>query len=318
MIDYTICYKEQWQPDDYFAAHTFDFFCAALTSDDRAHILFAKANAQRKQWLVLPEYKYTAAELPPGSYTYDTRAGEADYIAGFLDGAGLTPNSKLCIDITGLLAPYLLFLLRALAAKGIVNFEVLYAEPGKYLEREETKFSGEIVREVRQVYGFEGSHIPDTSSDLLVLGAGYDHQLLKMVAMSKEGARVVEIFGMPALRADMYQENILRASRASAALGRAAGDHQDNHLVPAHDPFMSATMLSRISEGSHFTNLYLCPLATKPQVLGFGIYYLHECINKPVSILYPFCELFPQKTSVGIGRVWCYSAQLALNVLTNP
>jgi len=318
MVDYTICYKEQLQPDAYFAAHTFDLFCAALTSDDRAHILFDKANAHRKQWLVLPEYKFNSAEIPQGSYTHDIGTGEADYIAGFLDAAGLTPNSKLCIDITGLLAPYLLFLLRALAAKKIFNFEVLYAEPGKYLESEETKFSGEVVREVRQVYGFEGSHIPDTSGDLLVLGAGYDHQLLKMVAMSKEGARVVEIFGMPALRADMYQENILRASRASAALGRGAGDHQDNHLVPAHDPFMTATTLSKISESSRFTNLYLCPLATKPQVLGFGIYYLHECLNKPVSIVYPFCDVFPQKTSVGIGRVWCYSAELELNGPVSP
>ncbi len=165
----------------------------------------------------IPEYKFPSQLLPEGSFAANDAADEAAYISAFIDSAELENTTRICIDITGVLAPYLLFLLRALAHRGVSTVEVLYAEPGQYLESEETKFSGEDVRGVRQVYGFEGSHITNTSKDLLVVGAGYDHQLLKMIATAKEGARAIELFGMPALRADMYQQNILRASRAAAS-----------------------------------------------------------------------------------------------------
>ena len=313
MLDYTICYREYCSiSDSFFAARSYDFFWAALTDDDRSRVLYEKVGASTKRWLVLPEYGYNASDIPTGSHAPVGVADEAEFIRELIDSSGLTRSSRICIDITGLLAPYLLFLLRALVSHGIVNIEVVYAEPGQYLQSEETKFSGEDVRTVRQVYGFEGSHIADTAKDILILGAGYDHQLLKMVATAKEGARAIQLFGLPALRPDMYQQNILRANRAADALGRGAGAHQDNFLVPAHDPFTTASFLSSLAEEYDFTNLYLCPLATKAQVLGFGIFYITECVGKAVSILYPFCGTFPRKTSVGIGRIWIYTAELDL------
>jgi hypothetical protein len=313
MIDYTICYRELLAPNDpNFTYRSFDFFWAALTADERAKALYDKVSAVRKQWVILPEYGFAATEIPSGSYAPAGAGDEAELITSFLDGQAISPSSTICIDITGFLAPYLLFLLRALANRGVGSFELLYSEPGKYLDSEETQFSSENVHSVRQVYGYEGTHTTDTSKDALIIGVGYDHQLLKIVASTKEGARAIQLFGLPALRPDMYQQNILRASRAADAMGRPPGEHRDNWLLPAHDPFTTATILSRFFEEGKFTNLYLCPLATKPQVLGFGIFYINECLGKPISILYPFCNSFPKRTSVGVGRVWAYSAEIGL------
>jgi hypothetical protein len=314
MIDYTICYREQlFSGDHYFNSQSFDFFCAAFTDDERARTLFDKIVATQKRWVILPEYGFSLGEIPAQSYVPAKTADEADFITGFLDALGIQPSSRICIDITGFLAPYLLFLLRALAARGITCLELLYSEPGSYLDSEETQFSSENVHSVRQVYGYEGPHSADTSKDILILGAGYDHQLLKIVASTKEGARTIQLFGLPALRPDMYQQNILRANRAADALGRPPGEHPDNLLLPAHDPFTTATILSKLVEERQFTNLYLCPLSTKPQVVGFGIFYINECLDKPISILYPFCSSFPKKTSVGVGRIWAYTAELNLS-----
>jgi len=314
MIDYTICYRELVSPgDSYFISRSFDFLWAAWTKDERAHALYDRIQARNKQWIILPEYGFAEREIPLGSFAPTDTRDEAELITRFLDASGFNESSSICIDITGFLAPYLLFLLRALAVRGISNVELLYAEPGRYLESEETQFSSENVRFVRQIYGYEGTHAPDTSKDVLILGVGYDHQLLKIVASSKEGARTIQLFGLPALRPDMYQQSILRASRAAEALGRPPGEHPDNLPLPAYDPFTTATILSKLTEDREFTNLYLCPLSTKPQVVGFGIFYINECIDKPISILYPFCSAFSKETSVGIGRIWAYTAELNLS-----
>src|SRR5580658_4376694 len=42
---------------------------------------------------------------------------------------------------------------------------------------------------------------------------------------------------------------------------------------------------------------YLSPLATKPQVLGFALYYLTECRNTAASLIFPFCQAYDQETS---------------------
>jgi hypothetical protein len=308
MIDYTISYRQSVLPNDYHLSQPkFDFFLAAYTLDDRTSAVFHDIQADQKRWLILPEYSFAGSEVPSGAYWGNDGCDEAEFINTLLDSLSIGPGARICIDITGVIAPYVLFALRAILDRGVRQLELIYAEPKSYLRSEETKFSGEDVRIVRQVLGFEGSHTADTSNDVLILGAGYDHELLKVVAAAKEGARSIQFLGLPALQPDMYQQNVLRASRAAEALGRSAGAHHDNLLVPAHDPFMTATYLSLIAEREKYTNLYLCPLSTKPQAAGFALFYLVECLGKPVSILYPFCGSFPKRTSTGTARVWTYT-----------
>lgn len=54
----------------------------------------------------------------------------------------------------------------------------------------------------------------------------------------------------------------------------------------------------------------LCPLATKAQLLGFALYYLTECRNMPVSVLFPFCASYDRETTKGLTRIWKYTVEL--------
>ncbi len=130
-----------------------------------------------------------------------------------------------------------------------------------YSKREKTQFSNEVVAEVRQIAGFEGVHNPETSNDYLVIGAGYDHQLIAQVAESKDSSKKIQIFGLPSLRADMYQENVLRARNAEEAVGRQTSDESSNYFAPANDPFVTASTLheivSRLEARKPITNLSL-------------------------------------------------------------
>src|SRR3546814_11427453 len=135
--------------------------------------------------------------------------------------------------------PHLLLLVRMLRAAGVNQFEALYTDPIRYAKSENTTFTDGPVLEVRQVAGYEGSHVADSgTSDLLVIGAGYDHELVQWVSDSKMHARKLLMFGLPSLQPDMYQESRLRIARASASEGEAA--EADLIFAPANNPSATA------------------------------------------------------------------------------
>jgi hypothetical protein len=122
------------------------------------------------------------------------------------------------------------------------------------------------------------------------------------------------MFGLPSLRPDMFQENVLKAQRAEAAIGPRGSRGRRDYFAPANDPFVVASVLQEIvrkeNERGVITNLYLCPVATKPQALGFALYYLSERVGTPTSIIFPFARSYTRETSAGISRVWRYSVEL--------
>lgn len=322
MRDYTIFYKMQMPPNrNWGEGLEWDLFISAFNESERVRTVFDTIKAHERHWMVLPEYGFTEEQLPQhspekGVYRYlsDFR-NESDYLEGYFDSyprdySGL----RICVDITGFMRPHLLTLLWRFMLKGVRSLDVLYSEPKHYKKKEQTQFSNEVVMEVRQVSGFEGNHIPDTSNDLLIIGTGYDHELIAQVAESKENTRKIQLFGFPPLRADMYQENVLRAHRASESVGHSVGDDPDNFFVPANDPFVTANVLHDLVDAARRTdklsNLYLSPLGTKVQALGSGLYYLWECSGQPVSIIFPFSEGYSQETSTGISRIWRYIIEL--------
>ncbi|TRZ50404.1 hypothetical protein D4S03_06830 [bacterium] len=315
MIDYSIFYRIQlpinqdW-PDD----SKWDVFISAFNSSDRVKTVFHKATAVNKHWLVFDDYKYEAHEYPSGTVYAFTNNNEAECILKYIEGSNLKQDSiRICIDITGFIKPYAMFLIKCLADMGVKKLDVIYSEPQYYKRKEETQFSDEQVREVRQVAGFEGIHVLNTAEDLLITNVGYDHELIMQTAVFKDNARKIQIFGFPPLRPDMYQGNVLRVERAAETVGIHAGDHPHNYFAPANDPFVTADVLSKIVKEQkgkgRVRNIYLCPLATEAQALGFTLFYLRECRNEAVSMIYPFCFSYPRSTSIGISRIWQYTVE---------
>lgn len=295
-----------------YVAHgaSWDLFISAYNNSMRVQSVFSLVPSVRRSWWVIPEYGYKADDLVGlEDPVVLPRGSEAQVVKAGLAGSDFSPaaNHRLCIDITGLMRPHILFLMAHLQDIGVKKFDLLYTEPAQYSRRAETRFSiGEDVRVV-SVEGYVGAHDLDTSGDLLVIGIGYDHHLISHAIQAKENARVIELHSFPSLSADMYHESILRLDRVSSERSR----HGDEVLyASANDPFVVAAFLAsavRIAETRRrVTNIYLSPLATKPQAVGFGLHYLKQRRGTAASIIYPLRPSYDKETSTGVGRSWIY------------
>jgi hypothetical protein len=314
--DFSLYYKRELPlHGPWPASNSWDIFVSAFNSSERVRHVYDLAVAGAKHWVVFPEYAYEASELPSDEvhFSHPSRE-ESDFVLAFVRSLGSSLESKsICIDITGFMRPHLMFLAAMLKHLGIRKFDVIYSEPGQYKDKENTKFSDGPVKRVRPVNGFEGSLNSATTNDVLILGVGYDHELLKQVAEYKDYATIVPLFGFPSLRPDMYQESILRASKAGDIVFSRNWEH-NHHFAPASDPFAAATALQEILAIQRMksppTNVFLSPLATKPQALGFALYFLMEDHLEPMSILFPFSERYQRETSKGIARIWMFTIEL--------
>ena len=314
--DYTIFYKRQLSVSgEWSSQENWDLFISAYVPAERTKCVFNKVNATHKYWLIFPEYGYTTAEYPCGKVYDEAADDEATFIAHFWNTLPAdSQNLRICIDISGFIRPYLIYLVIWLLEKGVTRFDAIYSEPIQYQKRELTEFSSDVVKEVRQVLGYEGIHTNDIGKDVLIIGAGYEDNLISHVAESKAKATKFQLIGFPSLRADMYQENVLRVRRAEESLGGTVDDEVRTFFAPANDPFVAASEVRRMVNDWNIrrgiTNLYLCPLSTKAHVLGFALYYVTECRNTATSIIFPFEERYSQNTSRGIARIWKYTVEL--------
>lgn len=308
MFEFGIGYKERLHIGVDWP-HQWDYFVSAFNASERVKRVFDKVTAKRKVWLMCPQYLYESTEYPVGDVFSSDKRNEADFIAEWGSSAPVDLDAmSVCVDITGFIRPTLLFFVKYLRDRGVKRFYALYSEPTSYKKKELTEFSSAHTGEVRQVAGFEGIHTTSTDNDLLIVGSGYDSEELARVAYSKDTARKIQILGLPSLRADMYQENELRVALAEDAIGSGKV-----FFAPAYDPFVTADTLDEVvreaSNKNGISNLYLAPLSSKPQVLGFALYYLKKCAGGPASVIFPIANCYAKETSVGIARVWQYTVE---------
>lgn len=315
MSDYSIFYKDAFLPvADWALGSHWDVFLSAFNATERVRRVFADVNADAKWWLVHREYGFSQAEIPAGGLVHSAPAAyrEDEFLLDFMQN-NVKGATSICVDISGFMRPHLMFLVRTLKEFGVKKFDVLYSEPERYQKQESTEFSAGDVREVRPVAGFEGLHDPvaGDDKDLLIIAAGYEHNLIRQVATSKNNARKLQLFGFPPLQADFYQENVVNAYKASEAVG--VSGTPEPLFAPASDPFVTASVVGdAVSRAfrAGYRNVYLAPLASRPQALGFALYFLAECMAKPVSVIYPFASTYSRDAAQGIARIWKYQVEL--------
>jgi hypothetical protein len=289
----------------------YDLFISAFNLSERVANTFERVNATRKYWIIHNEYGLTGSEFPTNAPVLTSEAvAEADFILDTMGQIGLPlePGVSLCIDITGFMRPHLIFLMHWLCLTGIKRFDLVYTEPSQYMRKADTVFSSDVV-EVRQVNGYEGIHSVDMASDVLIVGVGYDHGLVSNVIANKSSARLVQMLSLPSLSADMYQESLIRLHKVADAPLKVP--EEQLAYASANDPFITYIVLgeaiSKISaRQENISNLYLSPLATKPQTVGFAMYYINHLVGKPASIIFPLANHYEKETSRGVGRAWLY------------
>jgi hypothetical protein len=188
----------------------------------------------------------------------------------------------------------------------------VYSDPTSYMKGARTTFSRGSTSKVRQVDAFEGSHLSASDSDVLMIGAGYDIELVRAAAEAKRMCRHAVVLGLPSLQPHMYQESQLRLADA----GESLNPFRDRSLLfaPADNPFVTAHVLQQSIadyEARHQgANYYFCPVGPKAQVLGFAWYFLTERSGGPSSMLFPYRSSYSQETSVGFARLHEFKLEL--------
>ncbi|MBX7132663.1 MAG: hypothetical protein K1X67_08320 [Fimbriimonadaceae bacterium] len=313
-MDYTLFFRRAVAPDRFAKElERFDIFVSAFNSSDRVRNVFQGVRADKKLWLVHPEYQYAEIELPTGTdCVQPTSLDEVAQIEALLDAMGPLAGRSICIDITGFMRHALVFLLPRLSYAGVTSFTALYSEPMRYLKQEATSFStttSGVVRPVRGMYGTPGS-----GQDHLLMAVGYDHQLVSEVSTYKDGVTVHPLFAFPSLSPDMYQQSALRAEKSGEVVLRP--EWVSNRVfAPANDPFSTAGVVSQtvaeVDSRGQEENIFLSPLSTKVQALGMSLYwFLEGRARGRCSILLPECVTYSRETSIGLKRLWRYEVEL--------
>jgi hypothetical protein len=314
-IDFTYFYKRKYLNVAEIEDTDYDIFISTFNQTDRVREIFKSIKAHEKYWIVLPDYEGNlfVGDEPKISVPYEGY----DRILEFINTLNLNNGVKLCIDITGFLIPHILFMIRYLQKKkGIQHVDIMYTEPQKYTDEENTHFS-DYFHDVFQILGYGGVPNPNMDNDLLIISSGYDDSRITDVAGKKKHAKKIQLFGFPSLQADMFQENMLKAYKAESAVGIEGFRNLDLNLyAPANDPFVAAQTIQKFIEKEQksqvFTNIYLAPISTKPHALGMALYCLWEYSegDKPLSVIYPVCDKYFGDTCIGISKIWKYHVEL--------
>lgn len=315
MVDYSIFFRRPVSVDRIsLELPMFDVFISAFNSSDRVGKVFSDIQARQKIWLIHPEYGYSPLEEPTGfPKVVPVGKDEVTQVNALLALVGDTAGKSICLDITGMMRHVLMFLVAKLAHVGVKEFTALYSEPVAYAKQEETTFSTTTSGSPRPVRGMAGSTY-SLGRDYLVIAVGYDHNLICEVASHKDSSAVFPVFGFPSLSPDMYQQSAVRASQSGdVALER---DWVSNRkFAPANDPFSTAAILSEIVQEidrkGYPANIYMSPLSTKAQTLGFALYWQLEGRFRDATImLLPECLTYSRETSIGMKRLWTYTIEL--------
>ena len=316
-MDYSLLKRTELGPDQLGALPSWDVFLSAYNSSERTKRVFEAVTARRKEWLVHPDYEFSREDLPVAETVHRLESrDEAEFWREYFGHGVLADvgrDASICVDISGFMRPHLMLFPKLLRAEGFKRLDVVYSSPVAYLFDEATRFTKGAVTDVRQVRGFEGTHSPDGGEkDLLIIGSGYEDELIRQVAEDKGRAKKMQLFGLPGLQPHMYEESRLCATKAAESMGGLP--NQSSLFGPANDPFMTAQVLHDVvaQRRQSVANLYLSPLASKAQALGFSLYYLCECVGASVSIIFPYTEYYSRKTSVGLGATVVVSTRARL------
>lgn len=314
MIDYSIYYRRTISPEKIkLEAPNYDIFVSAYNESDRVRTTFSQIDSLRKVWLIQPEYGYSTIEEPSiGELVRPSSTHESTQISELFSALGDIKAKKVCIDITGFMRHTLVFLVAYLANRGIQSIDFLYSEPISYSKGVGTVFSTTTSGVVRTISGMQAVD-KRVGRDHLIIGVGYDAKLIALVSHNKDDSIIHPIFAFPSLSADMYQQSAAKAAQSGEIAHH--GDWIDNRsFAPANDPFSTAEVISRlvseIDQKAPSGGIYLTPLSTKVQTLGFALYWHHEGkARKDVSLLLPELTTYSRETSTGIRRLWIYTAE---------
>lgn len=324
--DYDLCFIDSFEKSDDIKDKEYDLFISAYNKEIMVLDVFKKVNAKKKIWLVFPDYNdLDLSEYSQGEYfsidgsNIDYNTNESAFINSFLEKYSMNTETdkRICIDVTGFIKPYMIFLILALEYLQYKNIDILYSEPKSYNNNEDTDFSINETKIVRTI-DWNSKRILSYENDLLFINVGYDNKLVDNVVNFYKGIGKHRILlGFPSLQPIMYQENILNLVKTAENLHI---DHTFNPIFSsANDPFDTAKVINNelvqyIEKNKNVQNILLAPLATKAQALGIIYFYIKE-YNKfaekgvTLHIVYPFTKSYSATSSNDLAKINRYTLE---------
>ncbi|MCY4640303.1 MAG: hypothetical protein OXC94_08185 [Chloroflexi bacterium] len=316
--DYYAFERLAFAPSELSQAGPWDVFWSSYDETQRVREPFDQVRADHKQWLVHTEYGFRTEDLPGNAILLSDSFDPPDLLEFVRSRQTTLVGKSICVDCTGFVRPHLLVLLRALRDSGVKKIDVLYSDPVRYREDEDTAFVIGPVERVEQIPGYEGIHRgAGIDNEVLIVGAGYDYEQIARACEAKPSSKKYLLTGLPSLQPHMYQESVLRIHEAHESIGHIP--REQRLYAAANHPFAVAQVLHDVvlgeareaaAQGRPTQNIYLCPLGPKPHVLGFALYYLRELGGKAASIIYPFASRYERLTAQGLLRTWQYRVEL--------
>lgn len=297
---------------------------SALSRLTRSTVLFALDGSRRSQLLLLErtvgrrvcalvgQYGFSQheaddfeAQFPGVEFVWVPDLDEGSVTTTLVNALGSVDPRRFVIDITGFPRQHVMCIVGRLISLGWNGFRAMYAEPTAYVHEEDTVFSGEGQVTVRPVRGLEGSYRVG-KAETLVIGTGYEVDLMQAVAYSRPRATKKLLFGLPPLQLTMYQENILQAMLASDAVEGTG--KSDRLFAAAYCPFETAQVITDcVTRGARKgENTFLAPLGTKVQALGFTLAYMYEFSGQTATMLTAATAKVRRGTALGVGRIWFF------------
>ena len=130
MIDYSIYYKSKpVESDGVKNLGCWDILISAYNNTDRVRIVYDSVRAKQKLWVIHSEYGFEKLDssILSNSYVNESES-ESEFITVFFKSININPGNvnqkSICIDATGFLRPYLMFMILFLYKIGAKKIDV--------------------------------------------------------------------------------------------------------------------------------------------------------------------------------------------------
>jgi hypothetical protein len=227
-------------------------------------------------------------------------AGTAS-ILELLNELQFSNDDKICIDITGIDAPYLFHLLKVIKAKKMISkIDLIYTAPETYKKNTAGYVFSKGIREVKQLPAYTGRTKANGMKILLIM-MGFEGYRSNEVLSSIDPERTIALNGFPSYSLEFKDTSILE----NKDLLNSPSCKNNVSLASAHDPFETLQILSNLPQSYKKHNMIIAPIGTKPMSLGACLYCLND---ESARVVFPYPNSYITKNlpAEKIGKTWIY------------
>ncbi|MDD4494872.1 MAG: hypothetical protein PHV32_11110 [Eubacteriales bacterium] len=216
------------------------------------------------------------------------------------DSLGISENSKIAIDITGLNIPSLYRIIFILSEVfGINQLHIFYTEPQFYVFEQGMLDAYEYLIGDRKYNVIEEYfNSGENNKEVLVIFLGFDRMTSSMVKDEVNPSITYLINGFPSTSPKLKDISLLNNYELIKKITPQI------YNTKANNPFSAYNILSEIQRKHLNELLNICVLGSKPMALGSCLFVLHNKLN--VKLSYAFQKGFKERISEGAATTWHY------------